>query len=267
MRPVRLRDVAIIALVFGSIVRTSVDAQSVAAERPIDRVLRHSAALELRALDNACTAFVGSLPSPEDAASGTSLLEFSCRAERAIPLSDADNSHWRTVMYERRYVFAGLSHAQSPEHAIPDTFALKTAVLYSSVFGGTSWRAAWYGTVDMQSYRDIIATVGPRTDGSALVSVMYCLNGTGGCAQEFLHRRNTQWTAVQQRYWKQLPSIDSGYIGKGSGIDVATLHGSFGVYKAHDGNCCPSREIEIELDLRGEALVLKRYHVRPSAPP
>jgi hypothetical protein len=79
-----------------------------------------------------------------------------------------------------------------------------------------------------------------------------------------MRRRGGRWTEVVEAFWKQIPPIKDGSIGKGIGVDIRSLKGSYGVYGGTDGNCCPSREILLELEQRSDSLVLKNYHVRAS---
>jgi hypothetical protein len=95
--------------------------------------------------------------------------------------------------------------------------------------------------------------------GTTLVSIMSCVNGTGGCGQDFLHRhRDGRWFAVTQQWLKELPSGYAGRIRHGVRIDLQSLHGTAGFYGDGDANCCPSQMLEVDLALRGDLLVLQR---------
>ena len=94
---------------------------------------------------------------------------------------------------------------------------------------------------------------------------MYCVNGTGGCTQEFLRRnRNRTWTAIRQAWLDQLPSGSWGRIRHGSRIDPQSLRGEAGFYGDGDPNCCPSQTLFVELALRGDSLVLIHHSLAAS---
>jgi hypothetical protein len=55
-------------------------------------------------------------------------------------------------------------------------------------------------------WRSITLEGAPAGGGSTLLSVMYCVNGTGGCGQEFLRRNpDRTWTGIRQARLDQLP--------------------------------------------------------------
>ncbi len=119
----------------------------------------------------------------------------------------------------------------------------------------------------LAEHTDVIFRVLPelarRPEGTALLGVTFCLNGTGGCWREFLSRRNGRWREVQETWRAQLPDLREGRMGKGAGVALETLTGSYGIYSPDDPNCCPSRELHVILDFRRDSLVLVRHLVRP----
>ncbi len=88
---------------------------------------------------------------------------------------------------------------------------------------------------------------------------MSCVNGTGGCGQEFLHRHpDGRWFPVQQTWVDQLPHGFADRIRHGVRIDPTTLRGEAGFYGERDANCCPSQRLIVHLALHGDSLVLRR---------
>jgi hypothetical protein len=189
-------------------------------------------------------------------------IETRCSVDTTYSLPAADGVRWLGAIYRRLYVGPSDSISRSIRHSTRDTAVLITAALYSASRTDDNWRPEWAGIVDESMTRSITPTLASRPDGSALVSVLYCVNGTGGCAQSYVRRRGGRWTAVVEAFWKQIPAIKDGEIGKGLGVDVRTLKGSYGLRRKRDANCCPSREILLELEQRGDSLVLKRYRIR-----
>jgi hypothetical protein len=114
-------------------------------------------------------------------------------------------------------------------------------------------------------WRSVTLEVAPAGTGATLVSVMYCLNGTGGCGQEFLGLNpDRTLTGIRQDWLDQLPPGFLGRISHGSRIDPTSLRGEAGFYGDRDPNCCPSEVLSVELALRGDALVLLRHSVKAS---
>jgi len=98
-----------------------------------------------------------------------------------------------------------------------------------------------------------------------LLSVQHCVNGTGGCSQEFLRRSSAgRWTTVWQLWLDQLPHGMAGRILHGVRIDVRTLRGEAGFYGSRDSNCCPSEILRLILALHGDSLVLSHHAVLPT---
>jgi hypothetical protein len=91
---------------------------------------------------------------------------------------------------------------------------------------------------------------------------MSCVNGTGGCGQEFLQQhQDGRWFGVRQVWLDQLPQGFADRIRHGVRIDPRTLRGEAGFYGDHDANCCPSQRLIVDLAVRGDSLVLRRYAV------
>lgn len=213
-----------------------------------------------------CPAFVLRGAVPPDASRDDTPVRSWCQVDTSYALPAADATRWKTVVYVRGIEYPADSARRALSGAMRDTVALVTAVLYTFRDHALSWSPEWVGTVD----RDYIWSVGiestQRPDRSMLVGIRYCFNGTGGCWQRYLRRRDGRWTAVDEAFWNAIPTIAGGRIGKGLGISLATLTGSYGVYSDSDGNCCPSRELLLELDQRGDTLVLRRQRVRVVPP-
>src|SRR5579864_9449998 len=126
-------------------------------------------------------------------------------------------------------------------------------------------RPVWHARFETGAYaawRSITPELAVTAYGGTLLSVMSCLNGTGGCGQEFLQRtREGRWSGVNQVWLDQLPAGFSGRIRHGVRIDPVTLRGVAGFYGDHDPNCCPSERLEVDLALDGGALVLRHENV------
>lgn len=237
-----------------------------AQEKPLEGILRSARSVTRIEATNQCPDFVVRGPrrfenvSFDDVSKDS--VETRCMVDTTYALPAADGVRWLAAIYRRVYVGPSDSISMAIRHSTRDTAVLITAALYSASGDYDDWRPEWTGIVDESMTRSITPTLASRPDGSALVSVMYCVNGTGGCAQSYMRRRGGRWTAVVEAFWKQIPPIKDGAIGKGLGIDVRSLKGTYGLYGRGDANCCPSREIILELDQRGDSLLLKTHRVR-----
>jgi hypothetical protein len=127
--------------------------------------------------------------------------------------------------------------------------------------GAQAVRPVWHArfdTSDFALWRSITPQVAVTPRGTVLLSVMSCVNGTGGCGQEFLHRHGDgRWVPVSQTWLQQLPTGFRGRLQHGVQIDPKTLRGEAGFYRDGDANCCPSELLEFDVMMRGDALVLR----------
>jgi hypothetical protein len=229
-----------------------------APRQAIDGVLTNGPVIGDVDLRNDCPAFVAHGQTPIESDVDTIPGHVTCRVVDVERLASADGARWTHVSYQRQFSY----RPDSSEP--PRTVTLLSAALYSATNDTSRWRAVWWQEVDAEYMRSITAHLARRSDGSALVGVTYCVNGTGGCSQEFMRRRGGRWRTVSQAYRAGIAIPKDTYIGKGPGIDLETLRGSFGLYSRTDGNCCPSRTLIVVLGLRNDSLVLRSYQIRPT---
>ena len=151
--------------------------------------------------------------------------------------------------------------------AARDTVTEEEVVLFERPRPGEV-RPVWHARFDTSIYavwRSVTPEVAPTVKGTALLSVESCVNGTGGCAQEFLElRADHRWVPIWQVWLDQLPAGFTGRMQHGVRIDPRTLRGEAGFYGPHDANCCPSQRLLVTLALRGDSLVLRRQSVVPA---
>ena len=214
-----------------------------------------------------CPPVVMAEPTPPDAERTTKFTISWCSADTAYALPAADGARWLGAVYSRHEVHRSDSVRRELVGNDYDTVTVITAVLYRASERPSMWIPEWAGTVAKSMVRSIDVHSVPRPDKSMLATIGYCFNGTGGCWQRYLRRVNAKWSPVTEAFWKQLPPIDDGSVGKGLGIDISKLTGSYGLYSRGDGNCCPSRELHLVLDQRGDTLVLKSHEIRRVPPP
>jgi hypothetical protein len=198
---------------------------------------------------------------------GDSLITTRCEVARFQSLGSASTRRWFSAEYRWVSLFTAENTARGS--AARDTVVESEVVLFAPE-AGESVRPVWHARIETGD-RGIWRSVTPElaVHGSSVVlSVQHCVNGTGGCSQEFLRRwSGGRWAAVWQPWLDQLPQGMVGRILHGVRIDVRTLRGEAGFYGLQDPNCCPSEMLRVVLALHGDSLVLVRRAVLPIAPP
>jgi hypothetical protein len=235
-------------------------------DHPISGIVASTTRLADDAVRKSCPAFVVKAPPSPDARDDRKLVKTWCSVDTVYRQPTADFTRWLGAVYTVHREYPSDSTTRALQRRTRDTVRTLTAVLYSWTDGKLPWKPEWLGTVEYEYTRSISAQVVVRPDKSAFVGILYCVNGTGGCWQHFMRRRDGRWTEVVEAYVNQLPTIPGGKMLHGIHVDMATLTGSYGVYGEADGNCCPSREARITVALRGDSLVLTGHTVRNSAP-
>jgi hypothetical protein len=198
---------------------------------------------------------------------GDSLITSHCEVASYQHLGSTSPDGWFTAQYRWVSLFTAEDTARGS--AARDTVTEEEAVLLMGSDTGKV-RPVWHARFETGGYA-VWRSITPELAAAGrtlLLSVMSCVNGTGGCSQEFLGRDSTgQWAPVRQVWTHQLPAGLYGQINHGVRIDVRTLRGSGGLYGARDPNCCPSKEIRVQLGLAGDSLVLQHHSVVPTPHP
>jgi hypothetical protein len=189
---------------------------------------------------------------------GDTLISSQCFVGSFEDLGTERPAKWAAAHYTWNSVFTAEDTAK-PKDA-RDTATEDEAVLFEVVTPGTA-RPVWHLRFDSGPYgvwRSVTPEIGATPQGTVLLSVMLCVNGTGGCEQELLHRHASgRWVAVRQTWLDELPRGYRGRIRHGVRIDPRTLRAEAGFYGDEDPNCCPSQTLIADLTVRGDALVLR----------
>jgi hypothetical protein len=189
---------------------------------------------------------------------GDTLISSECAVTEFKDAADATPAKWMTA----RYAWASIFTAEDPARGkdARDTAKEEEVVLFEATGPGLV-RPVWHQRIDSGEYgvwRSVTAEIGATGEGDHLLSVMMCVNGTGGCSQDFLHRHSDgRWFSVRQQWLDQLPPGYAQRIRHGVRIDPRSLHAEAGFYGDADPNCCPSQTLEADLAVRGDALVLR----------
>ena len=191
---------------------------------------------------------------------GSQLISTNCEIISDQPLDGVLPAGWVTSRYRWTSVFTAEDATRGPD--AQDIVTEEEVVLFEPTVSGQV-RAVWHARFDTGPYA-IWASVTPEvaqtSEGGTLLSVMSCVNGTGGCGQEFIQRHpDGRWFPVWQHWLDQLPKGFLGRIRHGVRIDPRTLQREAGFYGDRDPNCCPSQRLIVELQLRDNSLVLVHH--------
>lgn len=194
---------------------------------------------------------------------GSVLLGAHCVVSAYDNLPGTRQHRWTDARYQWTSVFTAEDSTRGADAR--DTVTEEEVVLFEAAPNQRS-RAIWHARYDIGAYgvwSSMTPETAPASEGTTLLSVMSCVNGTGGCSQEFLHlHANGRWFPVRQQWLDQLPKGIAGRIQHGVRIDPRTLRGEGGFYGGRDPNCCPSQSLIVDLALRGDSLVLRRHRLK-----
>jgi hypothetical protein len=104
-------------------------------------------------------------------------------------------TRWIIAHYRWTSLFTAEDQTRGPDTR--DTVTEEEAVLFEAPAPGQV-RPVWHERIETGEYgvwRSITPEVAPTSQGTTLLSVMLCLNGTGGCGQEF-SPASCRWTMV-----------------------------------------------------------------------
>jgi hypothetical protein len=193
---------------------------------------------------------------------GDSLVSAHCDVVEYKVARVASATRFSIARYRWRSVFTAEDSGRGA--SARDTVPEEEVVLFESTRPGLV-HAVWHARIEtgrMAVWASVTPEIAPSPSGAMLLSVMECLNGTGGCGQEFLQRRASgQWAGVWQAWLDQLPAGFLGKIRHGVRIQLRTLRGTAGFYGDGDPNCCASSRLVVQLKLRGDSLHLAHYAV------
>jgi len=188
---------------------------------------------------------------------GDSLVTTHCEVVRYAALGIGPRSGWSFAEYRWVSLFTAEDTARG--FAARDTVGEDEMVAFAPAETGRV-RPVWHERFETGSHA-LWRSVTPelaKIGADILLSIQHCVNGTGGCSQDFLRRSpGGQWTLVRQVWVDQLPRDLIGRVQPGMRIDVRDLRGEGGLYGPRDPNCCPSESLRVQLGLRGDSLLLR----------
>ena len=199
---------------------------------------------------------------------GASVISTRCEVMSYRILEGIEPATWSTA----RYLWTSVFTAEDARRGLGarDTITEEEVVLFQAG-KRQELRPVWHARFEAGEsgqygiWRSITPQVARTGEGTILLSVLYCVNGTGGCNMEFLQRHDAaRWSEVRQAWLDELPSGFRGRIRHGYEIDPRTLKGEAGFYRDSDANCCPSEVLKFDLGLRGDSLILIGQRALPN---
>lgn len=192
---------------------------------------------------------------------GDKLIAERCEVISFGPMERASTGWFAT---HNRWTSEFTAEDQARGPSARDVIVEEEVVLLDSTRPGEV-RPVWHERFESDDHgvwRSITPEIAAAGSSGTLFSVMRCVNGTGGCGQDFLIRQpEGRWVAVRQDWMKQLPAGYAGRIRHGTRIDPLTLVGESGFYGDADPNCCPGQILTVNLALRGNSLILVGHRV------
>jgi hypothetical protein len=146
--------------------------------------------------------------------------------------------------------------AEVPEGGVVAVVELEEFVVIEA--SGSGYRTVWHDPVDLR-FHSLRAGPVAGVDGATVVAYWTCLQGTGGCAQQFLIRDGGGWGIVEQAYLSDLARLapEGWSLHKGRELDLSSLTGIQPLLGPDDANCCPAGSIGFSVSLQGRAFVLE----------
>jgi hypothetical protein len=199
---------------------------------------------------------------------GDTLIRADCKLISFEKADPAEAAKWSAAEYSWTSIFTAEDPAASPD--AHDTVTEHEVVLFETI-GRGQVRPVWHARFETGAYavwRSVTPEIAITPQRTTLLSVQSCVNGTGGCGQDFLQRHaDGIWVSVKQTWPDQLPHGYVGRIRHGVRINPRTLQAEAGFYGDRDPNCCPAQVLLVNLAVQGDSLILHGpVAFRPSPP-
>lgn len=173
-----------------------------------------------------------------------------CQLVGFRPLGTAGGLAWSVARYRRSVVF--------DDSLDLGTMDLDELALFARAGPAPEERLVWHLVRDRDfEFLDTLRWVATTRDIFLVVTL--CLNGTGGCGDEYLRFADGGWRPLEQPFARALQARlpRDHWLHKGRRLDLETLTGIWPVAAPGDGNCCPSLELPFSLELVGDTLLLR----------
>jgi len=137
-------------------------------------------------------------------------------------------------------------------------------VALAALSGDGRARVVWRDATDRVAYFISSVDLHRTPGGERVLSITYCLNGTGGCAQGLLIWDGNAWRRLERddSWDAAYRTLPAGYRRhKSAAIDLEALTWRESLAGPGDPNCCPSGYIDFRLAIIGGKLAVKSYDI------
>jgi hypothetical protein len=196
-------------------------------------------------------------PHPTACAYGDSILRESCSVGKVKELGRFGQSQHLLIRYSRSRTIEG---GEGNEDYPCDTDEIVLAALDGQGRARIVWRDAVEREFVFVSSTKLYSTA----ESKSVLSVLYCLNGTGGCDQGMLIWTGSAWQTLERDdSWQAVyRSLPDGYRQhKSPQIDPGNLTWEQHLAHESDANCCPSGRIDFDLAINDNKLEVKSYEI------
>ena len=172
-----------------------------------------------------------------------------CAVVRRQPMGQAQGWEWHVVRY--------LRHAIVVYDEFDDSLSIDELVLLARRPGADTASLRWH-LRSVREYDFLMDPVWADTDDGVFLGLSICLNGTGGCREEYMRLVNGRWVVLGQAFLDGLRAhLPAGYrMHHGHKLDLTTMRGVQWIARPDDANCCPSGRLDFRVRLEGDTLRL-----------
>jgi hypothetical protein len=172
-----------------------------------------------------------------------------CSVVSRQSMGQAQGWEWHVVRY--------LRHAMVAYDEFDDSLSIDELVLLARRPGADTASLRWH-IRSVREFDFLMDPVWADTDDGVFLELSVCLNGTGGCREEYMRLINGRWRVLKQEFLDSLRArVPEGYrMHHGRRLDLQTMRGVQWISKPEDPNCCPSGRLDFRVRLEGERLRL-----------
>ncbi len=185
------------------------------------------------------------------------VLSETCQVRETRELGRFGADQYLAISYLRAITF---DEGEGRDPYICETDEIVLAALPGDGRARIVWRDA--SERDLVFIRSVKLYSTPR--GQAILSIPYCLNGTGGCAQDLLIWTGERWQRLERddswdEVYENLPADYRPH--KSPLIDLGTLTWEQHLAHLDDPNCCPTGRIFFDLAIVNDKLAVAAYEI------
>lgn len=169
-------------------------------------------------------------------------------------------SSGKAVLYRARYQWPSDEGAAAP-YGVRSQYFVVTEVLFRGADKGTVVTPL-FALQEDETYNFLHPLALHKAGGRKLIEIVICLNGTGGCGQDFLSLRSGKLHALKNKIREQIDRwLPVGFSTENAPqIDIDSLTGTAGGWRSTDPHASPFRIVAFSLTLLPEEIKVKDLH-------